>query len=178
MACVHRRDSGRRRAAKPFTAGRRAVALTAVLSAAWLQTAASAGTARAVEAPGRAEGPLFNDPLGTRAERYAIRTRLLELTGAALPGSTVTVAVYHLWETTVADALAAAAARGVHVRVLLDGSSVTDRPANTAYRRLAAALGTDRRKRSYVATCPADRSCLGDPRYGKSCTTSSGCSRR
>ncbi|WP_320783699.1 phospholipase D-like domain-containing protein [Streptomyces sp. CRN 30] len=147
--------------------GRRAVALATVLSAG-LQAAAATGSARAVDAPGWTGEPLFNDPLGTREEQLAIRTRLLELTGAALPGSTIRVAVYHLWEATVVGALLAARERGVHVRVLLDESSVSDRPANTAYGRLAAGLGTDPGRRSYVATCPVDKSCLGDPRYGKS----------
>lgn len=168
MARVRRKGTGRRRTVRPVAAGRRAVALATVLSAAGLQATATTGTVQAAQAPRWTEGPLFNDPLGTRDEQLAIRTRLLGLTGAALPGSTIRVAVYHLWEATVVDALVAARKRGVHVRVLLDGSSVSDRPANTSYRRLAAALGTDRGQRSYVATCPADKSCLGDPRYGKS----------
>ena len=45
-----------------------------------------AGVAQA--APSWTEGPLFNDPLGDGSEQLAIRTRLIELTDAALPGST------------------------------------------------------------------------------------------
>ncbi|MFE7837722.1 phospholipase D-like domain-containing protein [Streptomyces sp. NPDC057474] len=145
---------------------RGALALAIVLSVAGVQAAMSAGTAQA--APAWTEGPIFNDPLGEESEQLAIRTRLTELTAAALPGSTIKVAVYHVWEASVVDALVAAKERGVRVQVLLDESSVSDRPTNTAYGSLAAALGTDRTKGSYIATCPVDRSCLGDPKYGQS----------
>ncbi|MER6009780.1 phospholipase D-like domain-containing protein [Streptomyces bluensis] len=166
MARVCLRGAGRHRAVKPVRGVRQAVALATVLSAAGVQAAVSAGTAEA--APMWTEGPIFNDPLGTSDEQLAIRTRLIELTDAALPGSTIKVAVYHVWEASVVNALIAAKDRGVHVRVLLDESSVSDRPANTSYSTLAAALGTDRTKGSYVTTCPVDKSCLGDPKYGQS----------
>ncbi|MBA2806126.1 hypothetical protein E0500_001260 [Streptomyces sp. KM273126] len=166
MARVRLRGAGRHRGVKPVRAGRQAVALATVLSAAGVQVAVSAGTAEA--APAWIEGPIFNDPLGASDEQLAIRTRLIELTDAALPGSTIKVAVYHVWEASVVDALIAAENRGVRVQVLLDESSVSDRPANTSYSTLAAALGTDRTKGSYVTTCPVDKSCLGDPKYGQS----------
>ncbi|MBE4737650.1 MULTISPECIES: phospholipase D-like domain-containing protein [Streptomyces] len=145
---------------------RGAVALATVLAAAGVQVTTAAGVAQA--APNWTEGPLFNDPLGDGNAQLAIRTRLIELTDAALPGSTIKVAVYHVWEASVVDALVAAKNRGVHVQVLLDESSVSDRPTNTAYGNLVAALGTDRTKGSYIATCAVDRSCLGDPKYGQS----------
>ncbi|MFF4521386.1 phospholipase D-like domain-containing protein [Streptomyces bluensis] len=166
MARVRLRGAGRHRAVKPVRGGRQAVALATVLSAAGAQAAVSAGTAEA--APTWTEGPIFNDPLGTSEEQLAIRTRLIELTDAALPGSTIKVAVYHVWEASVVNALIAAKDRGVQVRVLLDESSVSDRPTNTSYSTLAAALGTDRTKGSYVTTCPVDKSCLGDPKFGQS----------
>ncbi|MFH8792610.1 phospholipase D-like domain-containing protein [Streptomyces sp. NPDC017941] len=114
------------------------------------------------------EGPVFNDPLGTVKAQHTIRTRLVRLTDAAVPGSTIKAAVYHLWEAPVVDALLHARERGVDVQVLLDSTSRTDRPNNPAYSRLATSLGTDRRKKSFVSLCPADKSCLGDPRHGKS----------
>lgn len=166
MARVRLRSTGRPRAGKPVRGGRQAVALVMVLSAAGVQTAVSAGTAEA--APTWTEGPIFNDPLGTGDEQLAIRTRLIELTDAALPGSTIKVAVYHVWEASVVDALIAAKNRGVNVKVLLDESSISDRPTNTSYSTLAAALGTDRTKSSYITACPVDKSCLGDPKYGQS----------
>ncbi|MFD7706665.1 phospholipase D-like domain-containing protein [Streptomyces sp. NPDC059786] len=168
MARVRLTGGGLRRAAGPARGVRRAVALATVLSAAGVQAMACAGAAQAVGETAWTEGPIFNDPLGTTDQQYAIRTRLVELTNAALPGSTIKVAVYHVWEATVVNALVAAKDRGVNVQILLDESSVSDRPANTSYGMLAAELGTDRTKGSYISTCPADKSCLGDPKFGQS----------
>lgn len=68
------------------------MASATVLSAAGVQAAVSAGgTAQA--APTWTGGPVFNDPLGTES---------------ALPGSTIRVAVHHLWESSVVNALVAA----------------------------------------------------------------------
>ncbi|ATL27732.1 phospholipase D-like domain-containing protein [Streptomyces formicae] len=168
MAHARLWGTGRHRAVKPVKGARRAVALATVLSAAGLQAVGSAGAARADTAPTWTEGPIFNDPKGDADHQYAIRTRLLELTNSAVPGSTIKVAVYHVWEATVVDALVAAKNRGVHVQILLDETSRSDRPANTSYNTLKTALGTDRSKPSFVSLCPAGKSCLGDPRYGKS----------
>ncbi|MFI1483698.1 phospholipase D-like domain-containing protein [Streptomyces sp. NPDC020747] len=168
MARVRLTGTGRHRAVRPVKGGRQAVALATVLSAAGVQAITSTGTAQAVDNQAWTEGPIFNDPLGTADQQTAIRTRLIELTNAALPGSTIKVAVYHVWEASVVNALVAAKSRGVDVQVLLDESSVSDRPTNTAYSTLASGLGTDRTQSSYVATCPAKKSCLGDPRFGQS----------
>ncbi|MFC7305561.1 phospholipase D-like domain-containing protein [Streptomyces monticola] len=162
------KGTGRHRAGKPVIGGRQAAALATVLSAAGVQLAGGAGAAAAVEPPAWTEGPIFNDPLGTTDQQYAIRTRLVQLTDAALPGSTIKVAVYHVWEATVVNALVNAQARGVNVQILLDETSVSDRPTNTSYATLKNALGTDRTKPSFVSLCPAGRSCLGDPKFGKS----------
>lgn len=167
MASVRRSETGRPRAARRNAGGRRAVALATVLSAAAVQALTAAGTARAAD-PVWTEGPVFNDPLGTSAQQLAIRTRLVGLTDAALPGSTIKVAVYHVWEASVVNALVAAHNRGVNVQVLLDESSISDRPDNTSYSTLKAALGADRTRSSFVQTCPAKRSCLGDPQFGQS----------
>ncbi|MWA11095.1 phospholipase D-like domain-containing protein [Streptomyces sp. BA2] len=168
MAQGRLRGTGRHRAAKQIKGGRQAVALATVLSAAGIQTVSAMGTATADGEPPLVEAPLFNDPKGTPEQQYAIRTRLIELTNAAVPGSTIKVAVYHVWEASVVDALVAAKNRGVHVQMVLDESSRSDRPANTSYATLAAELGTDKNKPSFVTLCPAGKSCLGDPKYGKS----------
>lgn len=167
MAPVRLKATGRHRAVKPVKGGRQAIALATVLSAAGVQ-ATTVGVAHADDTPTWTEGPVFNNPLGTTDEQYAIRTRLVQLTAAALPGSTIKVAVYHVWEATVVNALVAAKNRGVNVQVLLDESSVSDRPTNTSYSTLKTALGTSTKNASYIATCPADKSCLGDPKYGAS----------
>ncbi|MGA4848832.1 phospholipase D-like domain-containing protein [Streptomyces sp. G5(2025)] len=170
MAHTRLRGTGRHRAVKPVKGARQAVALATVLSAAGIQAAGSVGTASADTTPTPAwtEGPIFNNPKGDVDQQHAIRTRLIELTNSAVPGSTIKVAVYHVWETPIVDALVAAKRRGVHVQVLLDETSKSDRPANGAYARLMAALGTSTAKPSFVKLCPTGKSCLGDPRYGKS----------
>ncbi len=169
MAQGRLRGTGRHRAVKQAKGGRQAVALATILSATGIQTVSALGTAGAAEGdPPLVEAPIFNDPLGTPEQQHAIRTRLIELTNAAVPGSTIKVAVYHVWESPVVDALLAAKRRGVNVQMVLDESTRSDRPTNTAYSRLASELGTDRNKASFVTLCPAGKSCLGDPRYGKS----------
>lgn len=168
MANGRLRSTGRHRAAKQVKGARQAVALATVLSAAGIQTVGAVGTAAADAEPPLVEAPIFNDPLGSTEQQYAIRTRLIDLTNAAVPGSTIKVAVYHVWEASVVNALVAAKDRGVRVQIVLDESSRSDRPTNTSYSTLAAALGTDKSKSSFVTLCPANKSCLGDPKYGKS----------
>ncbi|MGV9880926.1 phospholipase D-like domain-containing protein [Streptomyces sp. NPDC003006] len=168
MAHARLRGTGRHRAAKPAKGGRQAVALATVLSAAGIQAAGSVGTASADTSPTWTEGPIFNDPKGDVDQQHAIRTRLIELTNAAVPGSTIKVAVYHVWEAPIVDALVAAKKRGVHVQVLLDETSKSDRPTNNSFPRLMQALGTSKSRPSFVTLCPTGKSCLGDPRYDKS----------
>ncbi|MGW6534180.1 phospholipase D-like domain-containing protein [Streptomyces venezuelae] len=168
MAHARLRGTGRHRAVKPVKGGRQAVALATVLSAAGIQAAGSVGTASADAGSTWTEGPIFNDPKGDVDAQHAIRSRLIELTNSAVPGSTIKVAVYHVWEAPVVDALVAAKNRGVHVQMLLDETSKSDRPTNTSYNTLKTALGTDKTKSSFVSLCPKGKSCLGDPVYGKS----------
>ncbi|GGQ03346.1 phospholipase D-like domain-containing protein [Streptomyces roseolilacinus] len=101
----------------------------------------------------------FNDPAGDTAAQSRIRDHVTDLIGRAPAGSTISVAMYTFTEDTVADALAAAHARGVRVRVILDHTSVT--MAGGEYGRLADALGTDRTRPSWVHACPAGRGCIG-----------------
>ncbi|KQX50832.1 MULTISPECIES: phospholipase D-like domain-containing protein [unclassified Streptomyces] len=146
------------RLASRFRSRRIAVVLSTVLLAAGLQLT-GASTAAAVVA----EGPVFNKPTGTVAEQQAIRTQLLGYIGTAAPGSDIKVAMYHLWDEGVAQALADAhTVRGVNVQTMLDSTSAAS-TTDTSYAILANALGTDRTKSSFVGTCPAKQSCLGDP---------------
>ncbi|MEU1705252.1 phospholipase D-like domain-containing protein [Streptomyces sp. NPDC005706] len=132
--------------------------LSAVLLAAGLQLGTAPEAAAAV-----AEGPVFNKPTGTVAEQQAIRTQLLTFVDTAAPGSDIKVAMYHLWDEEVAQALADAhTVRGVNVQVMLDYSSSTS-ATDASYGILTTALGTDRSQGSFVGTCPAKQSCLGDP---------------
>ncbi|MFH9613877.1 phospholipase D-like domain-containing protein [Streptomyces pratensis] len=118
----------------------------------------SAGEAAAAVA----EGPVFNKPTGTYEEQRAIRTQLLSYITTAAPQSDIKVALYHLYDEEVAQALADAhTLRQVNVRIMLDSTSVI--PTDGSYEILANALGTDRTQSSFVGLCPAKRSCLGDP---------------
>ncbi|MGW2840998.1 phospholipase D-like domain-containing protein [Streptomyces sp. NPDC001493] len=112
---------------------------------------------------------VFNNPLGTTAEQQAIRTQLLSYIGSSPAGSSIKVALYHFWDADVARALADAhTLRGVDVQIMLDESSVSSRPSDQSYGILSAALGNDTSKASFVSTCPAGKSCLGRPEFGKS----------
>ncbi|NSC21706.1 hypothetical protein FM076_11005 [Streptomyces albus subsp. chlorinus] len=116
-------------------------------------------------------GPVFNQPNGSAAQQRAIRSDLLARIKAAAPRSTIKVALYHFWDAEVARALATAHTskkRRVEVRVMLDESSVSAMPSSSSYAILRKALGTDRKKRSFVGLCPKNKSCLGDPGAGAS----------
>ncbi|MFG3497832.1 phospholipase D-like domain-containing protein [Streptomyces sp. NPDC047928] len=101
----------------------------------------------------------FNDPAGGTAAQSRIRDHITGLIGQAPAGSTITVVMYTFTENAVTDALAAAKARGVHVKVILDHTSSV--MTGGEYSRLAAALGTDRTRSSWVYACPAGRGCVG-----------------
>ncbi|MGI5480539.1 phospholipase D-like domain-containing protein [Streptomyces lavendofoliae] len=132
--------------------------LSAITLISGLQLTGASPAAAAV-----AEGPVFNKPTGTVAEREAIRGRLLTYIGTAAPASDIKVAMYHLWDEGVARALADAhTERGVDVQVMLDHTSAAS-TSDTSYAILASALGTDRARPSFVGTCPQRQSCLGDP---------------
>lgn len=93
----------------------------------------------------------------------AIENLLVALIQRAVPGSRIRVAVYHFTRDGVADALIAARARGVDVRVLLDGAvrAALDDPDDGSDATVAASLilGLGR---SRVTLCQAPGSaCLG-----------------
>ncbi|BAU83735.1 hypothetical protein SLA_2818 [Streptomyces laurentii] len=104
----------------------------------------------------------FNDPGGDAGARNRIRDHLVDLVKRAESGSTISVSMYTFTDDDVTAALAAATARGVGVRVLLDHTTLTT--SGGEYDALARALGTDRTKNSWVYACPAGRGCLGDRR--------------
>ncbi|MFF4658611.1 phosphatidylserine/phosphatidylglycerophosphate/cardiolipin synthase family protein [Streptomyces sp. NPDC001381] len=140
-----------------------------VLSALLLATGLQAMNAPEAAAALPEISTVFNDPDGTTQEQQAIRLRILSLVDSAAMDSEITVALYHMWDETIARALAAAhTERGVRVRVLLDSTSVSSNPSNPSYGILRDALGTDRTQSSFVGLCPQGRACLGDPANGAS----------
>lgn len=102
-------------------------------------------------------GPVFNNPLGTSAQREAIFTQLLRLIEATPPGAEIRGSVYELDDRDVADALLAAHRRGVAVRLVVDDSTYVDANgdeyANPSYRALRAGLGTRDTARSWIVVC-------------------------
>jgi hypothetical protein len=112
---------------------------------------------------------IFNNPLGTTAEQQAIRTQLLQYIGSSPTGASIKVGLYHFWDEEMAQALADAhKLRGVAVQIILDESTVSSRPSDQSYGILSQALGIDTTQDSFVSTCPAGKSCLGRPEFGKS----------
>ncbi|MFG2985100.1 phospholipase D-like domain-containing protein [Streptomyces sp. NPDC048258] len=150
-----------------------ATALSAVLLTAGLTPASGAPrqapAATAATLGVESSGPVFNNPLGTPAEQNAIRSKILQYVTTSPAGSSITVALYHIWDQEVAQALADAhTTRGVHVRLMLDESTVSSRPTDPSYGILRDALGTDTAQPSFVGLCPVGKSCLGRPEFGKS----------
>lgn len=131
-------------------------------------TAAGAETGAAPAATVEQSGPIFNNPMGTTAEQNAIRAKILAYVGSAPADSSIKVALYHLWDREVAQALADARQRGVHVQMVLDESTVSSRPSDVSYGILRDALGTDTTQGSFVTLCPEGKSCLGRPEFGAS----------
>ncbi|WP_371656501.1 MULTISPECIES: phospholipase D-like domain-containing protein [unclassified Streptomyces] len=104
-------------------------------------------------------GPVFNDPTGDSAAQQAIRSQVRSVVANADSGTSLRLAMYHLWDETVANELVAAKAdRGLSVKVVLDAST---RDFPQAYDILRAALGTDTSQSSYVKLCATGSSCLG-----------------
>lgn len=117
----------------------------------------SGSVAGAVTSPvySPADGVVFNNPKGTRAEQRAIITQIDKAIDATPAGGTIVMAQYLFDIDSTADKLVSAFARGVHVQVLIDDGNVTAQSE-----RVALALGEDRTKQSFVTTCK--HSCMAD----------------
>jgi phosphatidylserine/phosphatidylglycerophosphate/cardiolipin synthase-like enzyme len=107
------------------------------------------------DAAGSPGGPLFNDPFGTEAQRYALVRHIEATIDAAPPGATIRLAAYSLAMPSTARSLLRAHRRGVAVRVVVDDHSGGWR----SVRALRAGLGTDPEADSFVQVC--QRSCRG-----------------
>ncbi|MFI7425402.1 phospholipase D-like domain-containing protein [Micromonospora sp. NPDC049836] len=101
---------------------------------------------------------VFNNPVGTTAEKAAIQTRLVELIDGAPAGSRIRMAMYYATDATVPNALIAAKNRGVNVQVVFNDNDRTKAP----YAALVTALGTSLSASSWILFCPAGRGCIGN----------------
>ncbi|MFF3390947.1 phospholipase D-like domain-containing protein [Streptomyces sp. NPDC002669] len=134
-----------------------------VLFAATACVAALLVPAQTAEAATVPAGPVFNKPTGTTAEQQAIRAQVRSVIANADSGSVLRLAMYHLWDETIAADLGAAKARGVSVKVVLDESTLEYR---SSYDLLVSSLGTSTSATSWVALCAKDRSCLSTEQTG------------
>lgn len=100
----------------PYPGAGALLAVTACVAA----LLAPAQTADAATVPA---GPVFNKPTGTTSEQQAIRAQVRSVIANADSGSVLRLAMYHLWDETIATELGAAKARGVGVKVVLDEST-------------------------------------------------------
>ncbi len=115
------------------------------------------GVAPAAEAVGPVYTPkagvVFNNPVGSKAKELAINRTIDRAIDAAPKNSTIYMAQYLFDINSTADKLVAAYRRGVHVRVLVD-----DGVRNKQVKRVRKAIGTNKKKLSFVATC--SHSCM------------------
>jgi phosphatidylserine/phosphatidylglycerophosphate/cardiolipin synthase-like enzyme len=101
---------------------------------------------------------IFNDPTG--ASRYAIRDQLVRLLNSAAVGSVARIAMYRIWDNTLAGAIVAAKNRGVSVQVVLDANDAES--GNAAYNTLNTGLGRNRANPSWLVVCTAGKACIGN----------------
>ncbi|MFJ6843510.1 phospholipase D-like domain-containing protein [Streptomyces griseoluteus] len=126
-----------------------------------LLTSGVSATSGVTPAFAAGSGPVFNipGPDSSQAEKEAIRTRFLGVIQNAVPGSTLKMAMYHLWDSTVAQAMADAHGRGVDVQVIMDSTETSSDGDGTSYPLLTAALGTDTSAASFVTLCGTRHAC-------------------
>lgn len=98
----------------------------------------------------------FNVPSGSPEQQNAIARHIDALIDGTPRGGLIRIAIYRFTSPTFADALVNAARRGVRVRLVVDDSS----RGNTAYRRVATALGTSRGRPSWIVSC--EHGCIGN----------------
>ncbi|SFO84180.1 Phosphatidylserine/phosphatidylglycerophosphate/cardiolipin synthase [Amycolatopsis arida] len=123
-------------------------AAVVVALAAGLLGVAAPATATAVTPT---TGAVFNNPYGSAAEQYAIRDHVVNLVRATEPGATISTSIYNITdhERGVADALVAAARRGVRVRVVLE----SEKAGTGSAQAIVSGLGRDRSKPSWAVVC-------------------------
>ncbi|MFF8691578.1 phospholipase D-like domain-containing protein [Streptomyces sp. NPDC002431] len=157
---LSRWSAAARSSVRPSAPGRRAAGGLLAVSACVAALLAPAQTAGAATVP---TSPVFNKPTGTTAEQQAIRAQVRSVIANADSGSVLRLAMYHLWDETVATELGAAKARGVNVKVVLDESTLEYR---ASYDLLASSLGTSTSAASWVTLCAKGRSCLSTEQTG------------
>jgi phosphatidylserine/phosphatidylglycerophosphate/cardiolipin synthase-like enzyme len=139
-----------------------------------LETAASAASASAASsAPDKkptrkryevAPGITFNSPIGSRATKNKINTKIIGAINHARPRSMIKIMTWNFQSPQAANALLNAQARGVVVRLLMDASNSDADTPNPSFVRLRNELAAHNGKkkperRSVAKTCKG--SCRG-----------------
>lgn len=155
----------------------RIAAATALAVAASVLTASGAQSADYVVrnpgfVPPAAATATFNDPKAGAPDE--IKNHLIDLVDHAVPGTAITGSVWVFNDNELGSAFVAAHKRGVKVRLILDSNALPDptkdwldpvnlTPASSTseFKKLAAQLGVDRSKDSFVYVCPRGRGCAG-----------------
>lgn len=109
-----------------------------------------------------AEGAFFNHPRSGGLPEYRVHLQIAEAIKHAKPKSTIRIIAFSFDRLYIADLLIAAKRRGVRVKILLNDHQVTP-----AQRRLAAALGKNRKKKSWVYECDHGCRSRGDVQHSK-----------
>lgn len=131
-----------------------AMALTGAVVAAGLTAGLLAAFPAHAEAPGNlvpTTGAVFNDPTGSESEQYAIRDHLKDLVDSTEADETIKMSLYNITndERVFADALIAAADRGVNVQVVLEAENASSGSAKAIVDR----LGADQSQTSWAVVC-------------------------
>ncbi|GAB2823966.1 hypothetical protein GCM10027176_30560 [Actinoallomurus bryophytorum] len=123
-----------------------------------LAVAADAHAAVTTPLTARRHAPsvVFNIPSGSPEEQNAIGSHVDALAAAVPRGGLIRIAIYRFTSPTAAQTLLDARKRGVRVQLVVDAGA----RGSAAYRGLARALGTGRRRSSWVTACK--RGCVGD----------------
>ena len=93
-------------------------------------------------------GPVFNNPMGRKAAKSAIITRMVKAINHAPRGATIQVATYTFNLYSIRRALVKAYRRGVNVQMIVNGRLIT-----STGRSLQKVLGKNRRAKSFFIGC-------------------------
>jgi phosphatidylserine/phosphatidylglycerophosphate/cardiolipin synthase-like enzyme len=99
-------------------------------------------------------GAIFNRPVGTRYEQYAVFRHVNKSIDSAPAGSTIRMAVYSFAQASTADKLVKAYKRGVKVQLIFNAHQSYD-----PEERLVRILGSKVTRSSFAIFC--DKSCRG-----------------
>jgi hypothetical protein len=128
------------------------VATTLVIATA---PARAQAPAAAVAAKRPAWGPVFNNPLGGEAAQRRVLDHVIRAVDATPKGAVIRVSQWAFGDRALMWSLIRAHERGVFLRMVIDGHRVS-KPS----REVAARIGTNRRKKSFIVHC--ERSCRGE----------------